>query len=375
MKFLARLFLFLALALTGSAISIYKQQLIDEVLTLTDAKGMLEGLRQQNVLLTKAALNKTAAEKADQPYIKQLTARALEKYEAYSKEAFGWSRWEPRFSAHYDEQYTDAQLKTLIAFMKTDAGKAMLRTQAALPDSLLVQLTGDRSQDGPRIKRIIEDAVAEVAKEVEASNAKLETSTFSEVEEKARSGDPVAQLAMGEKYKEGKGVAKDPTEAIKWFRMAADQGDTNGMRELGAAYMKGEGFEKDPARAREYFAKGAEAGDFNCMYLLGWLYVRGEGGPKDAKAAFPWLLKAAHAGHPGAQEELAIMYWNGDGVEKSPSEAYAWVTVMEADNEDASGDFGKFIHRHIQFDAIADGGMRGSELKREIKALREGRAK
>jgi TPR repeat protein len=40
----------------------------------------------------------------------------------------------------------------------------------------------------------------------------------------AECGDPESQFHLGMCYKNGDGVNKDETEAVKWFRLAAEQG-------------------------------------------------------------------------------------------------------------------------------------------------------
>src|SRR5713226_10533655 len=42
---------------------------------------------------------------------------------------------------------------------------------------------------------------------------------------RANEGNPVAQSQLGLAYQLGQGVDKDPYEAIRWYRMAANSGD------------------------------------------------------------------------------------------------------------------------------------------------------
>ena len=48
----------------------------------------------------------------------------------------------------------------------------------------------------------------------------------------AEQGDPVAQHALGWMYANGKGVEKNLTEAMKWYRKAAEQGNENALNNL-----------------------------------------------------------------------------------------------------------------------------------------------
>ena len=43
----------------------------------------------------------------------------------------------------------------------------------------------------------------------------------------AEAGDEVAQYNLGVMYDNGLGVPQDPKEAVKWYRLAAEQGDVD----------------------------------------------------------------------------------------------------------------------------------------------------
>ena len=63
-------------------------------------------------------------------------------------------------------------------------------------------------------------------------------------------------------YAEGRGVVKDDAEAVRWFRLAADQGAANSQYYLGAMYGLGRGVLKDSVIAHMWFniagANGSE---------------------------------------------------------------------------------------------------------------------
>ena len=54
-------------------------------------------------------------------------------------------------------------------------------------------------------------------------HAKADQKPFEEVKAKAEAGDAESEAELGLRYEHGKGVAKDQTEAAKWFRKAAEQ--------------------------------------------------------------------------------------------------------------------------------------------------------
>ena len=77
----------------------------------------------------------------------------------------------------------------------------------------------------------------------------------------AEQGNIVAQYNLGVMYFDGKGVPKDDTKAVKWYRLAAKQGDAEAQNNLGVMYANGEGVPKDDAQAYAWLNAAAEQGD------------------------------------------------------------------------------------------------------------------
>ena len=65
----------------------------------------------------------------------------------------------------------------------------------------------------------------------------------------AEKGDARAQLQLGLKYDTGRGVLKDDTEAVRWYRLAAEQGHARAQLGLGFMYANGRGVLKDSVLA------------------------------------------------------------------------------------------------------------------------------
>ena len=57
--------------------------------------------------------------------------------------------------------------------------------------------------------------------------------------------DPEAQFLEGKKYANGDGVLEDKEEALKWFRLAAEQGHAEAQLSVGFRYVFGRGVAKD----------------------------------------------------------------------------------------------------------------------------------
>ncbi|OLP04663.1 tetratricopeptide repeat protein, partial [Rhodoferax antarcticus] len=50
-----------------------------------------------------------------------------------------------------------------------------------------------------------------------------------------------AQSNLGVMYENGQGVSQDYKEAVKWYRLAAEQGNANAQSNLGVMYFNGQG--------------------------------------------------------------------------------------------------------------------------------------
>ena len=96
-------------------------------------------------------------------------------------------------------------------------------------------------------------------------------------------------------------MTKDLTEAVKWFRKAADQGNAEGQYNLGVRYLQGEGVAKDATEGVKWFRMAAEQGNSEGQYNLGVCYAKGYGVAKDNVTAYKWINLAAGSGSKSAK--------------------------------------------------------------------------
>ena len=81
----------------------------------------------------------------------------------------------------------------------------------------------------------------------------------------ALNGNADAQYNLGIMYASGLGVIQDYNEAVKWFRLSADQGYARAQVILGLIYANGQGVTQDYVRAHMWFNIGASSGDKNAV--------------------------------------------------------------------------------------------------------------
>jgi len=89
----------------------------------------------------------------------------------------------------------------------------------------------------------------------------------------ARSGRASAQLILGEMHLTGNGLPLDYSEALKWFRAAAEQGEAEALRRLGFMYESGMGVKRDLAQANFLYDLAAKGGDLLSSYRFGYSYA------------------------------------------------------------------------------------------------------
>ena len=182
----------------------------------------------------------------------------------------------------------------------------------------------------------------------------------------ANQADGPAMTLVGQLYKDGLGVRRDPKEAARWFRLAAGRGDPQGAFALAMAYMKGSGVDEDPKAARpfldqaaaaghsgalynlgllnidaelqdfgkaaDYFRRSAELGNMDAAYALALLYKDGRGVPKDLARAAKWMKQSADENIVAAQLEYAIMLFNGEGIATDEPAAARYFAKAAATN-------------------------------------------
>jgi TPR repeat protein len=151
----------------------------------------------------------------------------------------------------------------------------------------------------------------------------------------ADQGDPIGQNSVGVMYANGEGVPKNDAEAVKWYRLAATQNE-EAQFNLGVMYANGRGVSKNPAEAVRWYRRAADRGDSSAQFNLGLMYYNGEGVPRNDAEAVKWLRRAADQGIAQAQATLGVMYADGAGVPKNDAEAYFWFNLAAAQgNADA----------------------------------------
>ena len=115
-------------------------------------------------------------------------------------------------------------------------------------------------------------------------------------------------------YEQGRGVAQNYREAMRWFRLAAVQGNPSAQSNLGVMYYKGQGIAQDYAEAMKWYRLAAEQRNPEAQFNLGVMYEEGRGVAQDRVRAHMWYNLAAAV---ASDQNATLAARNRDLITKS----------------------------------------------------------
>ena len=180
-----------------------------------------------------------------------------------------------------------------------------------------------------------------------ALNNKDYTQAMSWFRTAADQGNVDAQVAIGLLYEKGWGVTQDDTQALTWYQKAASQGNTgaqykigqlSGHNEQSVEISPGEALQKgtwafengDFGQTITSIRKAAYQGNSDAQYKLGVFYRNGWGVGQDYAQAMTWFRAAADHGNSDAQYDIGVLYQNGWGCPSNLTEARRWMAKAAA---------------------------------------------
>ena len=169
-----------------------------------------------------------------------------------------------------------------------------------------------------------------------------------ETERLAEAGDVLAQVELGDRYRE----REDWARALPWCGRAAEQGNAFAMYRLAHIHYHGRGVAKNERRAFEWMHRSARARHTDAQYNVGVYFVWGIGTPVDRELGRHWLEMAAAQGDEAARtlldrmksrsvttsdgaSEPATVMWaiKRANVRAGPGTSYAKIGLLEVEEE------------------------------------------
>jgi TPR repeat protein len=181
----------------------------------------------------------------------------------------------------------------------------------------------------------------------------------------AKQGYSPAEVAIGEMYEFGEGVARDHQQALQWIRKATVERPGSAIW-IGQKHADHARTPQDRLTAMEWYRISAEAGNDTAQTALGILYessgefaqatrwfrraartsapamaeighlcATGKGVPQDYNQAVSWYHKAIAADGRSGRYELGLLYEQGFGVPQDRDKAMELYYAVAAINSDA----------------------------------------
>jgi TPR repeat protein len=127
----------------------------------------------------------------------------------------------------------------------------------------------------------------------------------------------------------GGGVPQDSTEALHWYRLAADKGSEEALCYIGKLYETGDGVDQDFSEAMRWYQLAAERGNAGAMFNIEMMYVRSEGVPLDKNELGFWFHLCTRCSLPREQEsfvqEVLTTKFGPESLAEIQSRAQRWI--------------------------------------------------
>lgn len=120
----------------------------------------------------------------------------------------------------------------------------------------------------------------------------------------AERGNGHAACAVGDRYRQGRGVRYSPRQAYHWYSRSALAGDADGQSNLGACYEHGFGCQQSYPKAVMWYRRSAARNGATAMMNLGSCYRLGHGVPANRTEALRLFRLALEHGETRAAEEI-----------------------------------------------------------------------
>jgi TPR repeat protein len=104
-------------------------------------------------------------------------------------------------------------------------------------------------------------------------------------------------------YYSGDGVRQSFPEAVKYYRLAADQGSALAQASLADMYRSGVGLPQDHIQALRLYREAAERGNAGAMHNIGWFYAEGIVVEVDFVQAYSWYHLAIARWKPWQKQQ------------------------------------------------------------------------
>jgi hypothetical protein len=135
---------------------------VRELITITDAKKLLEGIYAQMDGMMEQAMKQALNGKSVTPEQEKVMAEYRGKVVDVMREEMAWTDLEPIYIDLYSKSFSQAEIDGMLKFYKSEAGKAVIAKLPLLTNNLMQTMMGRMQTIMPRIGKLAEEYVPKI---------------------------------------------------------------------------------------------------------------------------------------------------------------------------------------------------------------------
>jgi uncharacterized protein len=135
---------------------------------------------------------------------------------------------------------------------------------------------------------------------------------------------------IGDMYQKGDDLPQNTSEAINWYRKAAENGEARMQIKLVNLLFQNQSMTPTYVEIHQLCEKAASSHFAPGVYCMGLLYDKGLGVEQDFTKAAKWFNEATNLGNGLAAFRLGEMYSKGEGVKQDKISAYFFIRLASS---------------------------------------------
>ncbi|HEY6096117.1 MAG TPA: DUF2059 domain-containing protein [Gallionellaceae bacterium] len=135
---------------------------IRELMVVTESKKLIEGTVGQVDAMMQASMQQALAGRPVSPDQQKILDQMRVKMLALLKEQLSWSSMEPMMIDIYQKTFTEQEVKGMLDFYRTDAGKAVIAKMPLVMQHTMQAMQARMSQMMPKMQQLQQQTLAQL---------------------------------------------------------------------------------------------------------------------------------------------------------------------------------------------------------------------
>jgi uncharacterized protein len=135
---------------------------IKEMLQVTEARKMVDGMFPQIEALMKSAMQQAAKGRTLSPSEQKAADHMLSEIMTEMKAELNWDDLEPLYVSVYQKSFTQSEMDGMLAFYKSPAGAAVIRKLPVVVQQTMIAMQQRMGPMMQRMQKAIQDSVSQI---------------------------------------------------------------------------------------------------------------------------------------------------------------------------------------------------------------------